>query len=558
MLFRSVSSKPLPRATARARIDAELALAAGARDVLVVSERDARYFEAAGHRAHVLSHSVAARRNAPGPAGRMGLLFIGALHPDTPNEDGLLWFIREVMPLLGRRASGSPVLSVVGVCMSERVAALAGADVRILGPQDDLAHRYDAARVFVAPARFAGGVPAKVIEAAAAGLPTVASELLVRQLGWRDGTDIMSACDAPSFASAIATLLDDDDAWRRQQQAAWDACAQHYAPEVFAATLRRVLMGGDETGLAVPAPDHMLQARSALRSVSPPASDSAPEHPLQRPTITRFARLMVRGRQAEAEAALQVALAVEPNLPLVHLALARLLWPGPDYRHWLAWLHHELRPGLYLEIGVEKGESLALARAPTHVIGVDPAPIGDPLAGCSAPAKLYRQTSAQFLAAPPADSGLHSGGFDLAFVDGDHRFESVLDDLIGVETWAAPGALLVLHDTWPLNELTAAPQRNSGFYSGDGWKIVPCLRALRPDLKVITLPIAPTGLTLIAGLHPRSGVLRERRSDILQAYAQLDAARAIEHAETTLGPVGVNDADWVRQWLQQGRVGSRS
>jgi hypothetical protein len=263
---------------------------------------------------------------------------------------------------------------------------------------------------------------------------------------------------------------------------------------------------------------------------------------------------MARGRPTEAEAALQQALAIEPNLPLVHLALARLRWPGPDYKHWLAWLHRELRPGLYLEIGVEKGESLALARAPTRVIGVDPAPIGDPLAGCSAPAKLYRQPSAQFLATPPADSGLLERGFDLAFVDGDHRFESVLDDLIGVEAWAAPGALLVLHDTWPLNQLTAAPQRNSGFYSGDGWKIVPCLRALRPDLHVVTLPVSPTGLTLVAGLDPRSQVLRERRTDILQAYAQLDASRAVDQAETTLGPVGVHDADWVRQWLRQAGV----
>lgn len=553
-----VNSKPLPRAAARARIDAELALAAGASDVLVVSERDARYFEAAGHRAHVLSHSVAARRNAPGPAGRTGLLFIGALHPDTPNEDGLLWFIREVMPLLRRRRPASPVLSVVGVCMSERVAALAGADVQILGPQDDLTPRYDSARVFVAPVRFAGGVPAKAIEAAASGLPTVASALLVRQLGWHDGTDIMGARDAPAFASAIGTLLDGDDAWRQQQQAAWNACARHYAPDVFAGTLRRVLMGSDGTNVAIPAPDGMVQASSAMRSVRTPASATTPEHPLQRPTIRLFARLMARGQQTQAEAVLHQALAVEPNLPLVHLALARLRWPGPDYKHWLAWLHRNLRPGLYLEIGVEKGESLALARAPTHVIGVDPAPIGDPLAGCSAPAKLYRQTSAQFLAAPPADCGLHERGFDLAFVDGDHRFENVLDDLIGVEAWAAPGALLVLHDTWPLNELTAAPQRNSGFYSGDGWKIAPCLRALRPDLKVITLPVAPTGLTLIAGLDPRSQVLRERRGDILQAYATLDAARAVEHAETTLGPLGVNDQEWVRRWLQQTGVVARS
>lgn len=236
-----VQGKPLSAQARRARLAREMALADGASDVLVVSQRDARHFEAAGHHTHVLSHGIALRREAPGLQQRKGLLFVGALHPDTPNEDGLLWFIREVMPLLRRRLGATPVLSVVGVCLSARVAALADGQVRILGPQAALEPHYDAARVFIAPVRFAGGVPAKVIEAAAAGIPVVASALLVRQLEWRDGTDILGARDASAFAAAIARLLLDDAAWQQQQQAAWQQCALRYDPDVFASTLRKVL-----------------------------------------------------------------------------------------------------------------------------------------------------------------------------------------------------------------------------------------------------------------------------------------------------------------------------
>lgn len=236
-----VQGKPLTAQARRARIAAEMALAGDATDVLVVSQRDARHFEAAGCRTHVLSHGIALRREAPGVEGRAGLLFVGALHPDTPNEDGLLWFIREVMPLLRERLGEAPVLSVVGVCLSTRVADLAGDGVRILGPQATLEPHYDAARVFIAPVRFAGGVPAKAIEAAAAGIPVVASSLLVRQLEWREGLDILGARDAKAFAAAIAQLLQDDQAWRRQQLAAWEQCARRYDPGVFGATLRGVL-----------------------------------------------------------------------------------------------------------------------------------------------------------------------------------------------------------------------------------------------------------------------------------------------------------------------------
>ena len=144
---------------------------------------------------------------------------------------------------------------------------------------------------------------------------------------------------------------------------------------------------------------------------------------------------------------------------------------------------------------------------------------------------------------------LRTQGFNLAFVDGDHRFESVLDDFIRLERWAAPGALIVLHDTLPLTELTASTTRQSGFYTGDGWKIVPCLRGLRPDLAVVTLPVAPTGITLVTGLNPASTLLSRRGVDILATYAAMPAHRVVERPEFEARPLGENSHHWVRRWL---------
>jgi glycosyltransferase involved in cell wall biosynthesis len=168
-------------------------------------------------------------------------VFVGALHPDTPNEDGLLWFVDQVIPRLRALLTNLPTLEVIGECRSMRLAALASADFRLLGPQADLRPCYDRAKVFIAPVRFAGGVPVKVIEAAAQGIPVVASAILLRQLGWLDGLEIQSARNADDFASAIVRLLTDDSVWRRQQAAAWERCEADYHLDDFARHTRALL-----------------------------------------------------------------------------------------------------------------------------------------------------------------------------------------------------------------------------------------------------------------------------------------------------------------------------
>jgi O-antigen biosynthesis protein len=62
--------------------------------------------------------------------------------------------------------------------------------------------------VFIAPTRFAAGTPYKIYEAASFGLPCVATNLLIGQLGWAEGVEISGAPvdDAKGFARQVARL----------------------------------------------------------------------------------------------------------------------------------------------------------------------------------------------------------------------------------------------------------------------------------------------------------------------------------------------------------------
>ena len=237
----ALSGRPLSEREAAALIDEEVRLAQDASDVLVVSGGDAAHFRAAGARTHLFAHSAPVRREAPGPGERHGLLFVGAIHPGTPNEDGLLWFIEQVLPRLGALPEEDRTLTVVGACSSERVAACTASGLKLLGAQPALEPFYDRARVFVAPARFAGGVPIKVIEAAANGIAVVSSAILAEQLEWDVSRAIGAAPDAEAFARMIVALVRDDEAWIRQRDAAWEECTRRYDPEAFGRTLRGVL-----------------------------------------------------------------------------------------------------------------------------------------------------------------------------------------------------------------------------------------------------------------------------------------------------------------------------
>ncbi|MGC2857433.1 tetratricopeptide repeat protein [Novispirillum sp. DQ9] len=236
---------PLPRAEARRRLRTELDLAAQAECVLAVSEREARLFTAGGARTvHVLSHAMDCAAAPPPLAGRDGFLFVGALSPGTPNEDSLVWLVEDILPRLNDRLGRAVPVTIVGECRSGRIAALASDQVRLAGRADDLGPWYDRARAFIAPTRFAAGVPLKVIEAACAGIPVVATTLLVRQLGWRSGLDILAARDATAFAAAMAGLHEDADLWNSVRDAALRRAREDYAPDRFGQVLRNAVLAG--------------------------------------------------------------------------------------------------------------------------------------------------------------------------------------------------------------------------------------------------------------------------------------------------------------------------
>jgi len=124
---------------------------------------------------------------------------------------------------------------------SDRVRQLAAAPVRVTGQVPDLTSLYDSARVFVAPTRYSAGIPQKVHDAAARGVPIVATPLLASQLGWTDGSSLQIAGDAETFAEKSIQLYTDEALWHRLREAAAERIRTECSPELFDERLRSVM-----------------------------------------------------------------------------------------------------------------------------------------------------------------------------------------------------------------------------------------------------------------------------------------------------------------------------
>lgn len=167
----------------------------------------------------VIGHLCEARPTPRSFAERAGLLFVGAMHRvDSPNYEGLVWFAREVLPLVEQALGWETRLTVAGYVDAQVSLEQFRAHPRITlrGTVADLEALYDAHRIFVAPTRYAAGVPYKVHEAASYGVPVVATELLRQQLGWVSGCDLLSVevGDPAAFARAIVLLYRDMALWQ--------------------------------------------------------------------------------------------------------------------------------------------------------------------------------------------------------------------------------------------------------------------------------------------------------------------------------------------------------
>jgi glycosyltransferase involved in cell wall biosynthesis len=196
-------------------------------DLVVVASEDDR--AVLGDRALVVPNGVDTDAIRPTllPAAA-SLVFTGALYTQ-PNVDGLVWFCEHVLPLVQAKRPDA-VLAIVGTRPRPEVRALArqpGVHLHVDVPS--VAPHLEAARVAVVPLRIGSGSRLKALEAMAAGRPVVGTAIGLGGIDAVPGVHALVADDAPAFAGAVLSLLDDDERASGLASAARELVERHYS-----------------------------------------------------------------------------------------------------------------------------------------------------------------------------------------------------------------------------------------------------------------------------------------------------------------------------------------
>lgn len=135
------------------------------------------------------------------------LVFTGSMDW-LPNEDGLLWFISEILPLLQR--THRTRLWIVGRKPTKAITSAAenNPNVKVTGWVEDVRPYIANAAVYVVPLRIGGGTRIKIFEAMAMGKAVVSTTIGAEGLPVTSGQDLELADEASSFAERVGHLLE--------------------------------------------------------------------------------------------------------------------------------------------------------------------------------------------------------------------------------------------------------------------------------------------------------------------------------------------------------------
>ncbi|MBD3386062.1 glycosyltransferase [candidate division KSB1 bacterium] len=171
------------------------------------------------------------------------LIFMGVMDYG-PNEDAILYFSRQVLPLIKKQIPNIRV-TIVGKNPSKAITALDEKEhIHITGYVKDVRPYLEKAGIFIAPLRFAAGQQNKVLQAMSMELPVITFSpvregLVVRK---NENPPLLLAKTAQDFAGKVFEVLDNEKQYKHlsvmgrrfvEKNFTWQSSAQQWEAFIY-------------------------------------------------------------------------------------------------------------------------------------------------------------------------------------------------------------------------------------------------------------------------------------------------------------------------------------
>jgi sugar transferase (PEP-CTERM/EpsH1 system associated) len=178
---------------------------------------------------------------APSAARSREMVFTGSMDW-LPNEDAMLFFCRDVLPLIRAEEPGAR-LTIVGRTPTPAVKKLADdSAVIVTGRVDDVRPYMKEAAVYIVPLRIGGGTRLKIFEAMSMGKAVVSTTVGAEGLPVTSGEHVLLADEPAAFAAAVIRLMRDVDSRRTLEAAGRALVLERYDWSAVAGELEDALI----------------------------------------------------------------------------------------------------------------------------------------------------------------------------------------------------------------------------------------------------------------------------------------------------------------------------
>jgi sugar transferase (PEP-CTERM/EpsH1 system associated) len=217
--------------------------------VLAVSDADGAEFVSWGipaNKVRSVPTGVDTSFFAPRPQNTAAptLVFTGSMDW-MPNQDGILWFLNDVYPLIQAKVPNVK-LQVVGRKPPQQIldACAKYPGVTATGWVDDIRDYLANSDLCIVPLRVGSGTRLKIFEAMAMGKAIVSTMIGAEGLPVTDQTDIVLADTPADFAAGVLSLLNDNPKREQIGRAARELVEKRYSWEAVTADFMQAIEAG--------------------------------------------------------------------------------------------------------------------------------------------------------------------------------------------------------------------------------------------------------------------------------------------------------------------------